>query len=445
MTHFKSIFSALLILLLAGCASDHRSLYDKKPAFYAYIFGDVEGDRIIAEYEADVYATPASCQKIITALLAYKTFGGDWTYETKLFVTKKRSKTQDVIISFSGDPTFQRDDLVKLLTPLKGSQISGRIILDASLYKTPPHSPNIIIDDVGTDYAQPVSAMTVDKNIILVTVEAGKDSSPARLTNTMGYVMDADVMTSTAPSSIKLKWRGDRIVAMGNMNADLPLLELKISPVDIDPYMIRKVRSVLEELKIKGKVEVIRDENQLPTGLTVIHSVRSAPLRVMIPPALKASDNLVFDSLYLKIIHHQKPVGIIDWGQGDEIIKSLIKQHFGIDMGKALLVDGSGLSRYNRIQPRKLFELLRKGHSVKEFVEALPSPGELNTTLVKRTHLPLGIKAKTGGMSGINCLCGYYRGTGNVKSFVIMASSFAPPASEMYPVMDAFIHDKLAD
>jgi hypothetical protein len=52
--------------------------------------------------------------------------------------------------------------------------------------------------------------------------------------------------------------------------------------------------------------------------------------------------------------------------------------------------------------------------------------------------------AKTGSMSGINCLCGYNDGT-NPKAFVFMANSFAPPVKELWDVMDHFITSNLEE
>src|SRR3954467_10427333 len=102
-----------LILLLTGCVSSHQKLYKEKPAFYAYIVGDTKTRKIYEEYAADVYATPASCQKTITALVALKSLGSHYHYENKLFVTKKNQDIEDVIISFSGDPTFTSENLLE--------------------------------------------------------------------------------------------------------------------------------------------------------------------------------------------------------------------------------------------------------------------------------------------------------------------------------------------
>ena len=157
-------------LLLTGCSpSPQELLYTQKPAFHAFIMGDANSEHIDIESNADVYATPASCQKIITTLLAYKTLGNQYRYETKLYVTRKKGHIQDIVISFSGDPTLTSKQLTKLLRPLSHSEIQGRIILDVSSFQTSPLSKNIMLDDIGTWYGQPIWAANLDQNLIPIS------------------------------------------------------------------------------------------------------------------------------------------------------------------------------------------------------------------------------------------------------------------------------------
>jgi D-alanyl-D-alanine carboxypeptidase/D-alanyl-D-alanine-endopeptidase (penicillin-binding protein 4) len=134
---------------------------------------------------------------------------------------------------------------------------------------------------------------------------------------------------------------------------------------------------------------------------------------------------------------------IKEWKEGDAVIKSLVQKYFDVDMGNALIIDGSGLSRYNRIQTKTMFSLLKKGYSVKEFVDALPRPGETDTTLEKRVDLLPTIRAKTGAMSGISCLCGYNINGNSVKAFTTIFNSFDPPLREMFKVQDKFINSQV--
>jgi D-alanyl-D-alanine carboxypeptidase/D-alanyl-D-alanine-endopeptidase (penicillin-binding protein 4) len=358
--------------LLSSCASQDQ-LYKEKPAFYSYIVGDVKTDHIYSEHYADVYATPASCQKVITALVAFKTFGLDYFYETQLFTTQKK----EIVIAFSGDPTLTSEDLTNLLRPCAGSK--KKIILDASIFQLPPHSANLMLDDLGRSYAQPVSGMNLDGNLI----------------------------------------------------------DAKTSPKDIGVYILDKMNNILQKLKIKGKIEIVYDKKLLPANLELVGSVRSKSLREIIPPAFKKSDNLLFDSLYLTIIH--KFADVQDWADGDHIIKNLVKQYYDIDLENSLVIDGSGISRYNRLMPRKLLELLRHGFDIPEFVDAMPQPGEVETTLEKRTNLPNNVRAKTGSMLSINCLCGYIMRPKKPKAFVVMSNSFATPTQESSDAIDRFV------
>jgi D-alanyl-D-alanine carboxypeptidase len=81
--------------------------------------------------------------------------------------------------------------------------------------------------------------------------------------------------------------------------------------------------------------------------------------------------------------------------QGGFTINELLCKHFSVGMTSAKFIDGSGLSQYDRMQPRKFFTILSKGYPNKEFVNALPSPGEPNSTLSKRIDLLPSMKAKT--------------------------------------------------
>lgn len=427
-------------LFLIGCESTyHEALYSQKPAFYSYIIGDVGSNYSEIENAADVYSSPASCQKVVTALLAYKALGPQYVYETGLFATYRNGKIQDVILSFSGDPTLTSQDLNQLLRPLAGTSIPGHLILDASYFKAPPYSPNIMIEDMGTSYAQPVSSMIIDQNLINITAIPARLGKEVKFENDCGYVIETTVKTTQSPSNIRLFWKDNRLVSRGNYHEKETILKFKMSPKEITNYIDYKIKIILKKLNIKGKIRIIHDRSLLPSKLTFLNTVYSNSLRHLIPPALKKSDNLVFDSLYLSLMHSKIPGGIEEWNEGSNVMKELIQQYFDIDVKDALLVDGSGLSRYNKIQPRKLFDILKKGYFINEFVTALPFPAEEKSTLAKRNKLPAFIKAKTGNMSGLSCLCGYRPNSLPPKAFVIMANSFAPPLSEMFTVMDQFI------
>ncbi|AIL64782.1 D-alanyl-D-alanine carboxypeptidase dacB precursor [Rickettsiales bacterium Ac37b] len=437
------VFLIILCLFLTNCtSSSSKFLYSKKPAFYSYIIGNINNNYINAEQFADVYITPASCQKTITALLALKTLGPDFRYETKLYISSssKKQNIKNIVISFAGDPNLTSDNLLTLLEPIRNQQIDGKIILDASLFKVPSHSLNIMLDDIGTNYAQPISSINLDKNLIKVTIMATELGKRAYFINDSEYLINSTIMTTNEPSSVNLTWQDNNIIyATGQINIKDTSLELEISPQELDYYLINKFKKLMKILNIKGKIEIMRDYKNLIPNHVIYNKFYSKKLKEFLPPALKISDNLVFDSLYLKIIHADNPTSIIHWNDGDKIVKQLVKQYFNVDLNESLIVDGSGLSRYNRINPRNFFEILKQGYYDKEFIASLAAPGEKNSTLVDRIELAPDIRAKTGSMSGISCLCGYKINHKQPKIFIIVAHNFAPPSKEISKIIDQFI------
>ncbi len=435
----KLLFLGVLFLL-SGCTSNQADiLYKRSPAFYSYIFGDVQSNRIIKEHRSSVYTSPASCQKVITALLAYKTLGADYRYETRLYVTKLHGKMHNIIISFSGDPTLKTEDLLQLLEPIKRSHITGKIFLDITEFKTSAHSSNIMVDDVGTDYAQPVSSINIDENLIRVTTYPSRENKRALITNNAHYFVDSTITTSSAATLINLSMKNNRIYADGNINSEDFPREMEISPTDFDYFILKRVKQVFKKINIKNEIVFLKDVNKVPTNKVLLNVFKSDFLSNIITKAIKKSDNFVFDAIYLKLIHLYGDDKVKKWEDGDEVIKKLIRKYFDVEMDKAKFVDGSGLSRYNQIQPSKIYMMLKQGYNLKEFVSALPSPGEPGSTLAKRKGLVPYVKAKTGNMSGISCLCGYGVSK-KPRVFVVITNSFAPPAKKIFPLIDNFVN-----
>ncbi|MCC8461865.1 MAG: D-alanyl-D-alanine carboxypeptidase/D-alanyl-D-alanine-endopeptidase [Rickettsia endosymbiont of Ecitomorpha arachnoides] len=399
--NLKLYFVIILSILVIGCASPHyKELYKKKPGFYSYVIGEIQNDYIYKEYASEVYATPASCQKIVTSLVAFKTLGPEYKYKTELLIKKKGKLIQDAVIKFSGDPTLTSQQLINILQPLHNSKVTGSIVLDNSVFKVSPYSPNLMIDDIGRNYSPPVSSINIDKNLVSIKVTPNKINKFAKISADLDYDIRSNVTTNDQPSSIKLLWDGEVINATGNINIKDAPIELKLAPRNHDEYVVKKIKTIL-------KILIVHRAYQINNGFKLAGQIESLPLKEIIKPAMKSSDNLVLDSIYLTVINYSSTQEITDWAEGSDIIKQLIKQHFGIDAKDSLFVDGSGLSRYNRVQPIILFALLKKGYAIPEFISALPKTGEEDLTLKNHCKLSNNIIAKTGGMSGVSCLCGY--------------------------------------
>jgi serine-type D-Ala-D-Ala carboxypeptidase/endopeptidase (penicillin-binding protein 4) len=129
---------------------------------------------------------------------------------------------------------------------------------------------------------------------------------------------------------------------------------------------------------------------------------------------LKNSDNLIADTLF-------KNLGAISfsqqgtWMNGATAVKIILSRYLQANLGRLMLVDGSGLSRDNLLTPAQLSALLYASyhHSIsRDFISSLPLAGvdgtlraigpPFNKTLLAR------MQAKTGSMSGVMALKAIY-------------------------------------
>lgn len=441
------MLNILLVLTVLSSAFADESvfeLYNKIPASYSYIQGEVDSFNADASYASETYVTPASCLKVITALAAIKVLGDSFSYETKLYQSSNDDgQPNNIMLSFSGDPELRADSIYQLLLPLRHSVITGSIILDASAFNTVSYSPNNMLDDKGTYYAQPVSSMNIDKNIINISLKPSKVENKVLVKVNPSYPYVSSVVANNTNSQVNIDWRGGKLDIRGYMKDTSQEMNLRMSPENIEPYVIDKIKKIMNKLDIKGDIIVSNDQRQLPKNMKLISTHHSRKLPEMLSDAMRTSDNLVFDSLYLTMIHRNDP-SIKLWDAGGPYIKSVIKKYYGVDLMLANIVDGSGLSRYNTLKSQSLFELLKKAYGMKMFMDTLPYPGLSGSSLEHR-KLPKMLRAKTGKMTGVRCLCGYFGQIPERDAFVLIANNFGVTGAQMETVMDQYLTQQILE
>ncbi|NNL67892.1 MAG: D-alanyl-D-alanine carboxypeptidase/D-alanyl-D-alanine-endopeptidase, partial [Myxococcales bacterium] len=131
------------------------------------------------------------------------------------------------------------------------------------------------------------------------------------------------------------------------------------------------------------------------------------------------------------------------WEAGTEALK--LRLHaLGLDLGDARILDGSGLSRDNRVSPRLLVAALsasRDSFQVgPELVASLPIAGG-DGTLEKRAEGAAGaVRAKTGLLTGVASLSGFAeRRGGQVVVFSILVNGFERGAPAARAAIDGFV------
>ena len=142
---------------------------------------------------------------------------------------------------------------------------------------------------------------------------------------------------------------------------------------------------------------------------------QSEPLSELLTVMLKKSNNLIADTIFRTIgAHYFKVPGT--WKSASDATKAILLSKANIDLGNAVLNDGSGLSRLNLIDADKLMSVLQfiaANDETLHLIEKLPIAGVDGTLQYRRSFTSSDFKstiyAKTGYLEGNYNLAGFIK------------------------------------
>ncbi|MZI92580.1 serine-type D-Ala-D-Ala carboxypeptidase [Vibrio sp. CAIM 722] len=411
-------------------------------ARYAFQVQNItSGETLFAQRNGD-YFPPASTQKIFTALAARLELGEHFVFTTQLL-----KHQQDYVIRFSGDPTLNTIDLKQLLSHLKQSgirTIRGDIWLDNSIFTGFEKAVGWPWDSLGVCYSAPSSAINLDHNCIpaaLYTEKNGKTrlhippQYPIHVFNNAVAVSadeqqqqhcDLD-LTATATNQYQLS---------GCLVTRTSPMPLKFAVQDTSRYTKRIVYKLLNQLgiELKGTIHIGKAPFK---KRQILAEHQSAPLSELLSIMLKRSDNLIADTL-TKTLGHRLFTQPGSYRNGVQAIQTIINQHTGISFADEQMVDGSGLSRDNRVNIATMQAVLRyiALHDASlHLIEKLPVAGVSGTLKYRRSMLVPSVKGKLAAKSGS------LYGTYNMVGFVLNKQG-KPTRSFVQYVTDYFPTDE---
>jgi len=157
-----------------------------------------------------------------------------------------------------------------------------------------------------------------------------------------------------------------------------------------------------------------------PADAKTVAAVESPPLGSIVRRTNQVSDNYFAEMLL-------KGIGARSGGAGSTSAGARVARAYAREAGfKAKVVDGSGLSRANRVAPRDVGRLLldaRKQPWFEAFYGSLPLAGKSGTLhkRMRRTRASGRCRAKTGTLSGVTALAGYCRAPdGDAMTFALL-------------------------
>ena len=415
--------------------------------------------RILYRSQDQQRLIPASTAKILTASAALLYLGPKYRFMTKLVTNAKaihRHVLQgDVYLSLGGDPTLNYDDLKQLFFSLKRIKrihsVAGNIYIDGTAYDNHVYGPGWGAEDKKYCYGAPIHASIINRNCIAFSIMPTKQGHYARVVHLPGYFYPAisNTVLTTRYRKTCLMHLSTNTYNITRITGCMPSGNYS---VDVE-YVIRHaprytqalVKHMLATLgiRVKGRV-MFRALPRAKHALFRLGTHLSDPLQQLVHIMLKRSDNVIAAALFKKL--GQLYVGAPgSWAKGQTAVLSILSDNAHIVPSGIRLLDGSGLSHYNRISARQMGQLLNFIYHHYplnfELVSALPIAGVDGTLKHRLTHLSGRVRAKTGTLAGVVGLAGYMLNKYNEPiAFTIMINSAGNSAVRDKALEDAIVN-----
>lgn len=441
----KNIIVLLCVAVLLGCSSQpvqnsfsseldtllHK--HDDKGVVFAARVIDLQSGKPLYEHRLDEPMIPASNMKLFTTAAALARFGPEYQFETFLVRCG-----HDLLIIGTGDPSTGDDVIAKQLgeTPMtifdqwagalrEGGldRIKGDLLYFDGTFDRELLSPSWSKSFHTEWYAAPVAGLNFNDNCIDVTVESSgavattqNTSSPATLSvvpRTMNVTINNETKASAEKNdaSIEREQSADVFTVKGSVKHRV---ELQSKPItDPGAFFVDAFRTHLQSkgIVIAGKT---RRMNALPEGERVeLIAVRRSPMPRVINRLNKSSQNLfaeAFCKLLGKDYNKRNGSGAAgSWEAGSKATHEFLRSQ-NIDDSHFVMVDGSGLSRQNKVTARMTSDLLEAMHHHthgKVYRDSLGRAGEDGTIGKRMKDLKGHVWAKTGFIGGVRALSGY--------------------------------------
>lgn len=443
-----------------------------QPRFAAASWGiavvSLDSGRALYTHRADRLLQPASTAKLFTAALGLSALGPDYRIPTRLLGSGDIRGDRlhgDLVLYGMGDPTLGTpgsntdwaDQLASQLAAHGIRHVHGDLVADDSYFRGPLAGSGWEANDLQSWFAVPASALSVQENIVTVTVAPGMAvGRPAIIgldppdtgmllkhqLSTTARNTHSDINLYRAPGSNTLS-------AFGNIAERSPAQHFRLAVTDPAQLAGRQLLQALarRHIRLDGKLRVLhwpQDDAKLLERATVLGEVRSPPLGDMLQRGLKRSQNLYLQNLLLSVgVQAQAAAtstGFVSTeSRGIEALHDWLAR-IGIAPSSSLIAEGSGLARRNLATPNALVRLLTY-MAVQPYAatwrDALPIAGVDGTLAWRMRHTAAAnnVHAKTGSMDYVQCLAGYVTtAAGERLAFAIMLNNYdraagAPSAS----------------
>jgi D-alanyl-D-alanine carboxypeptidase/D-alanyl-D-alanine-endopeptidase (penicillin-binding protein 4) len=334
-------------------------------------------------------------------------------------------------------------------------RVDGDIVGDDQLYPWAPYPPSWTEDDMIGEDGAPVSALTVNDNVVTLTIHpAARAGDVAAISFEPAieyYAVDNRVITVAGEKEARIRlsrMAGSRQVLLWGSIPSGGAAAREIVAVD-DPALFAAC-ALYDALARRGVAirgrPVARhravSEDPWPVEGDVIATRTSPPMVEMLQVIEKVSQNLHAELMLREVARVTRGTGTRESGLQE---LSVWLASIGIKADEWRAEDGSGLSRNDEVSPRAVTRLLTHmaaSKNASSWVSLLPVGGEDGTLAnrlccVSDAGAARQVRAKTGSLTRAIALSGYAESrTRGRLAFSILINNFSASQSEVRAWVD---------
>lgn len=437
---------------------------DVARGFWGIEVVSLAGGQTLYSRNADKLFIPASNTKLFITAATWALVGPDYrfhtTVESSAMLDKYGRLNGDLVLVGRGDPnlsgrtlpynlrTERKPPYLKALEGLADQvvqsgvrYIDGDVVADDSYYAFERYGEGWAQDDLTWEYGAPVSALTLNDNVLFLTVMPG-DRAGEKAFVTLDpfpdyYRLDNRILTTPAGSgprrfAVNRQPGSDQLSLWGSIPADDKGVTESVAMEDPADFAAQLFRRMLERrgVTIYGRARARHSDlagfstisvtarasagGGVPSTTSgpqtmVLASYDSQPLAEDLRVINKVSQNLHAE-LALRLLGKERGSGGTIEG-GLDVVRTFLAG-VGIQPQEYAFYDGSGLSRQNLVTPHAVVELLRYAAEQPWFEGyrgSLPVAG-VDGSLADRfkgTPAAGNLAGKTGSLGHVNVLSGY--------------------------------------
>jgi serine-type D-Ala-D-Ala carboxypeptidase/endopeptidase (penicillin-binding protein 4) len=414
---------------LAGDLSSQLSGRVRGGHWGAIVVSLTRGDTLFEE-NADAPLQPASTMKLFTSALALDRLGPDFQFSTDVLrdgpVDANGTVQGNLILRGDGDPAlsnrFLRGDpdapMVMLAREIKAAGIThvhGDLVGDATAFEAQRIPSGWLPRYLNAGYAARVSALSLNENLVWVTVAPGRPGGAAIVglnPSSSAIPIDNEVKTTSGGwARVVIRARPDGgVEAHGSVGAGAGTHSYQLVIEDPALFTVGALHDALvaEGVKVDGAIRL----GPTPSGATSVASLPSPPLARIIAAMNRESINHYAELLFRDAVRGPQRNAMGSADMGAAMLRDFLTQKVGAQPNAVSVSDGSGLSTLDHITPRSMVQLLSYAHHATwgpAFHASLPVAGESELLRHRMRFTPAqgNLHAKTGTTNDVISLGGY--------------------------------------